>query len=322
MASLNDDTTKPAIITNRARNYCSRCALTSAILFIVLAFVSAASIVLLMKKPDYLPSGDAVVGNSDVVLVSTLDPSAVNEIHIHTLGDNAVNVSFYQDLCTNSKIGPFQQIHRKVSTTQPIVTTNIYTVDAFYLMKDSRVTYTFSSSFPLPCIFSFHNFDLYQRFISSGGDDGNSRISCVSKCDCEHHINYTETLSGEDSDHEYYFVVMKASGGLNINYTFNYTVENNMLEYDVAQLTPTTCEFSASSRTCSIPLDDHHGNQEVCVLAMLKQDGNFTTLGYTTSSASHVFRDVMSRHEILTVPCALFVISIILFVVFYRLMKK
>ena len=311
----SDEDTQPKPETCKCRAHC--CALTSAIVVLVLAIICVISISVLVKRFDNLPSasGNVVVGNSDVVLVSAFDPSNVNEIQMHTSGDTTVNVSFYQDVCVNSKIGPFQHFYNMVSTRQlTIMSYYVYTVDVFYLTKNSQVTCTFSASVPLPCIYTF-NFERYQRFISPHYvDDGTAHSIAYSNCG----PNTFDTIKLSADNNEYQFLVMR---GTSEQVSLNYTVERSILEYDVNKLTPTTCAFSASSRTCSISLDGYHGNQEVCVLAVLNQGGNLTTLDYTTSSASHNFIDVMSRYEMFTFPCVLISISIVLFVVAYKCRK-
>ena len=65
-----------------------------------------------------------------------------------------------------------------------------------------------------------------------------------------------------------------------------------------------TIKLSALLQTCSIPLDSYPDNQ----------DGNFTTLGYTTSSASHKFIEVLSRYEMFTAPCVFLLCCLLLLI--------
>ena len=278
--SVDDELSTKKIPNNRKKLYCSVCFLASAIIFGILI---AISITILETIPS-LPSSSIMIGNSDVVEVITVDPSIVDTVYFKQVHDFP-DVNFYQDEC--SDIIRVRLIQN--STTQLSISNNTqYRIDEPYLINGSRVNYTFSVSGSLvdiPCIVDIHIFVLYVdyfQFILTGHVSNDSRSFCVPPDQL--HANLTTvslTVSLFPSSPVYYFIGVK---GLSST-TLNYTVFSDVLEYDITNLSPTTCEFSKLSQTCSIPLGKYPGNQEVCFLASLKQQTEaFTLISITTSS--------------------------------------
>ena len=221
-----------------------------------------------------------MIGNSDVVEVITVDPSIVDRVHFKQVHDFS-DVNFYQDEC--SDIIRVRLIQN--STTQLSISNNTqYRIDEPYLMNGSRVNYTFSVSESLvdiPCIVDVLIFVLsfdYFLFISTGHVSNESRSFCVPPDQLPANLT---TVSLFPSSTAYYFIGVE---GLSST-TLNYTVFSDVFKYDITNLSPTACEFSKLSRTCSIPLGKYPGNQEVCFLASLKQQTEaFTLISITTSS--------------------------------------
>ena len=230
--------------------------------------------------------GSVLIGNSDVVLLSTFD-SSQSEVRAAT--DDLVPVNFYHSLC--SEVGPFQ--HMRNNSTQLITTINSpREIDELYLMKGSQVNYSFSvsdsfavsdsntSDLCIANIFVFFHQLHYLEFIRSGHV---SKFSLAARC-----LNPTEPLDFSlrlptDYQSRYYFV------GLASHYdsTLNYTINSNLLEYSIANLSKITCNFSTTADKCSIPLSHYPSDQEICVLASIQAD-TFVTINYF--AVSHGYR--------------------------------
>ena len=242
----------------------------------------AISVSILLTIPKHT-SGSVLLRNSDVLLLSSFD-SSQSEVRI-ALTDGWIPVHFYHGLC--SEIGPFPQV--KSDSMQLITTKNSqYKLDDRYLMEGSGVYYTITTSDSTattsdltknPCIanvFFFTDQLHYLEFIDSGNVNEPSDCPCLLLTEPLHMnlgLTQTELQSG------YHFV------GLASHYesTLNYTIASYTLEYSIANLSTTVCNFSISV-DCSIPLSHYSSSQEICVLASLQAD-TFIIISY--SAVSH-----------------------------------
>ena len=228
--------------------------------------------------------------------ISNFDSSVINEV-IFSAND-AVEVNFYQDLC--SVIGPFRKLHN--STLQLNISDRMqYIIDEVYLLKESEVTYRMLLKSGSPCSARVHVFishTNYQQFLLNGDVNNQARSYC---------INSTEVLDfkiSSQDNYQYFFIGLESLSST----TLNYSVVRNVLEYNITNSTRShMCALSASSRSCSLSLDNYPGSQEVCVLASL-QELDFITLNYTTVSYSYNMQFI----ALIVIVCILIVIVIVI----------
>ena len=228
------------------------------------------SLILGLTLP-YLPSGTTTLCNSDVVLMSTFDPSTINQVDIK----DSEGVSFYQAVC--SEMRPFRQI--LTTTRQFNITRNGKgSIDEFYLTRGSSVAYNFTvsktsssnSSFDAE-IYVLTNLQSYLKFLR--GEKFTSRES-VFLSPNEHTL-----LTSSDDKDSYHFVVWK---GFN-NSTVSYTVSEDISMYDTTNLHPTLC----NSSPCSLLLHNSHKHGDICLLASRSKARHCTTHRYYSKSDKH-----------------------------------
>ena len=121
-------------------------------------------------------------------------------------------------------------------------------------------------------LYIFENYLDYILFTSSGQVREESFSHCLLP---DSPLNFT--LSAVDNN-QYYFVGLESF----VSSTLNYTVSGSVLEYNITNLSPTTCTFPSSE--CSIPLSDLPGGEDVCILATLQDQEGFWSLIYTSTS--------------------------------------
>lgn len=226
-----------------------------------------------------LPSGNITVGHPqghpDVVLVSTLDSSVISELELTV--DHSVNVSVYQGLCSEIQ-DPLQVFSS--STLLNVADNNQYRIDELYLMEGLQANYTFSATTGLEssavCVYVFAEYSHYFQFVLTGFATRVLLSECLPP-------NSTESLniSLESSKNQYFFVGLES----HVSTIINYTVARDTMEYNVSNLTPTSCVFSVpSSVKCSIPLENYPGGQKVCSLAILQEEDAFIAMAYSSRS--------------------------------------
>ena len=231
---------------------CRRCLLSMCCLIIAAMFL-AISLSLVFTGPKLTSGSTLIIGNSDVVLLSTFD-SSQSAVRVVS-PDNSITVSFYHGLC--SEVGPFPQMRN--NSTQLITTQNSqYEIDEQYLTKGSQINYSFAvsnsgyNSTTDHCIAStavFLNRTHYLEFIKTGYISPNSFSPCLY---LSKPVNFSVSLP-TDYQSRYYFV------GLASHYdsTLNYTINSNLLEYSIANLSTITCNFTTTADKCSIPLSHY-----------------------------------------------------------------
>ena len=114
-------------------------------------------------------------------------------------------------------------------------------------------------------LYIFENYLDYFLFTSSGQVREESSSHCLLP---DSPLNFNS---------QYYFVGLESF----VSSTLNYTVSGSVLEYNITNLSPTTCTFPSSE--CSIPLSDLPGGEDVCILATLQDQEGFP-LNYTSTS--------------------------------------
>lgn len=210
------------------------------------------------------PRGRVGVGKSDTVLVSNISSSFVSEIHISWTDIPVINISFYHDVCSNIKtLQRVQNISRQLT----VKSNEGYRFDEIYLINGSRVTYYFECFYANVSFYLFEDKWKYFEFISTGYVNKQAQMLTTS--------NLTLNHDG------LYFIGLRSS----ISTTLHYTVTRDILEYDIAYLSPITCASHLSTCTCSITIDNYTDGQDICVFAsLLEVDDAFIILNYVTVS--------------------------------------
>ena len=219
-------------------------------------------------------SGDIVLGNTDVVLITKSNDSTV--ILSTTSDSEMTNISVYHELC--SEIGQIQQVSN--SSSQLTVSENMtYRIEEVYLIGTSQVAYNFtiaSSQATASCVANvsiFLDYTDYTEFLTSGHARNPNKSHCLSS---NEPLDFE--LNSFDGD-SYHFVGLKSF----VSATLNYTVSKELLEYDVTNASNVSCTISPSSSECTISLNGE--GQEMCVLASLQHTNNtFITLSYESNS--------------------------------------
>ena len=236
--------------------------ITAAISFIVLYLF------LILTLPA-LPSGEVLIGNNDVVLAVTLNSDAISKVNfnINASGDS-FNVTLYQESCATTLTENFQN-----NSTRQLDVTNdklYYVINQKYIVKGSTVQYIFSSSSldsSTPCVASipvFLNYSDFTAFLASGFIGNANASYCLPPAS-----SITFTLSAEDQN-LHYFVGLKGFQSA----TVNYTLINDVFNYNITELTAITCTFPTPS--CSISPD----SQNTCILASLKGHNTFIKMNF------------------------------------------
>lgn len=131
-----------------------------------------------------------------------------------------------------------------------------------------------TTDFCIASIFLFLQRIHYLQFIKSGYVSQYSLRGCLNKT-----LDFP--LSLPTNIQSWYLYV-----GLESHHdsTLNYTINSNILEYSIANLSNITCNFDDQ---CSIPLSHYPSGREICVLASLQAD-TFVTINYR--AISHRYR--------------------------------
>lgn len=174
----------------------------------VFSVISISLLIMLLKHKH--ASGNVLLGNSDVLLISAFHPS-LGEVMIAPTGD-LVPVYIYQGLCSQTR--PFPMLRQ--STRQLNITENSqYRIDEPYLMGGSHINYSLTesdsatNSTSSSCIAYVHVFIdrlSYLQFIGSGHVSKLSISGCLSLAEP---LVFTLPLPS-DSQSKYYFVALES----------------------------------------------------------------------------------------------------------------
>ena len=222
----------------------------------------------------FLPSGDVLIGNGDIVSVTTVNVSYVSKTNFNST--NSLNVTIYQDICSEISItSSYQNYSQLLNTTSNMQ----YIIEQAYIIEGSKVQYVFSSYMSISvnssdsCVASipvFLTYSDFTAFLASGLIANANASYCLPPAS-----SITFTLSAKDNLH--YFVGLQSFQSSVIDYA----MQGNIKEYDVTDMTTTVCTFPSSS--CSII--NPPGGQDMCILASLQLSDTFVTLKYTSEQS-------------------------------------
>ena len=291
-------------ITDTQREGATSCKNKPITVIILLSFVIISTLFfvlcfgLLSTLPPLIPPiGEVLIGNNDVVLAVTLNSDAVSKVNfnIDASGDS-FNVTLYQEPCSTTSTDNF----RNNSTRQLDVTNDMHSViDQKYIIKGSTVQYTFSS-FSLdsstPCVASipvFLDYSDFTAFLASGFIANANASYCLPPAS-----SITFTLSAEDQN-LHYFVGLKGFQSAAVNYT----LINDVINYNITELTAITCTFPTPS--CSISLD----SQNTCILASLQRSNTFIQMNFKVERSARYLAQLISGSTALTISFILAIIG-------------
>jgi hypothetical protein len=242
-------------------------------LVIVFAF-SMITLSLFLTLPKHT-SGSVLLGNSDLLLISTFD-SSQSEILLSS--DELVPINFYHGLC--SMVEPFQQVRNK-NMSLTTIKSQPYNISSVFLMKGSQLNFSLtvldSAAYFHASSVKIHVFidrSHYLEFIRSGFA---SRFSYT--LDREFMVTIME-----DYQTRYYFIGLESL----YNSTLNYIIDIKTLEYNTTNLSSQICNFTRLATHCSISLSHYPSSQDICLLALLEDTDTFITINYF--ALSHKYR--------------------------------
>ena len=205
--------------------------------------------------------------------------SSLSKITVSQIKD-FIPVHFYHGPC--SEAGPFPQL-LNCSTHLSVAENSHHRIDEPYLIAGSQVNYTLAISDsttsdldPDPCTAKVHVFtdhNSYNQFIASGHVTALSVSECFSLVQP---LTLSLPPTTTNKPDMYYFIGVEGR----YSSTLNITVASDILEYSTTKLSETTCNFSIVAPTCTIPLH-HENDEELCVLASLKDTDTFTSVDYS-----------------------------------------
>ena len=250
-------------------------------LVLLACLIFSSGVVMLVYYYD-TTDGNALLGNSDVIPVSTIN-SSVDHIEITTNLNNGemVSISVYHGMC--SEIELVQSVESS-STELTVYEDGAYAIGEFYLMESSQVDYNFTvtdSQFAGLClanVYIFRDYSDYREFSLTGIILDPSESYCLSP-----NKSLVVHLSSSDTE-RYHYVGLKSSDSARLKYT----VSKDLLKYNVTRATNSSCTLKGylfqghvTTSVCSISLASHPQGEEVCVLASLQYANRFIGLSYT-----------------------------------------
>ena len=249
-----------------------------------------------------LPSGGILIGNNDVVLATT-PKTYVSRTNFSYNASILSDVIFYYDKCSEI---PIKNIYQNCSQQLNTTSNMQYIVDQAYMIKGSEILYAFSSNVSSTssdsCVASipvFHTYNDFTAFLASGLIARANVSYCLPPAS-----SITFTLSASDNLH--YFVGIQSFQSSVINYT----MQGNIREYDVTNMTTTVCTFPSSS--CSI--DNPPGGQDMCILTSLQLSDTFVTLNYTSEGSDRYWAQLIFA---VIIPIVLSMIVLIIIIIKY-----
>ena len=238
----------------------------------ILVLVTA--ICLLATVPAALPSGEVLtVGSSDVVLVSSFNSRNIGKVNFIRVNEAANEINLYQDACSE-----IQNFTMNLNSMRQLNISNDmqYRIDEVHLIRGSKIQYNFSnsemeiSSKYVANISVFSAYNDYKEFLKNGRTT-NANTYCLPSASA---VEIGISTSNHDMN---FFVGLKSFESVQLDYT---TAED-LVQYNITNLTATSCLFSTSS--CSLTINSSSGAQDICVLVSSLQPSNAVTiLRYST----------------------------------------
>lgn len=235
-------------------------------------FVALIIILSLLSTMPQSYYGESVIATSYPILVATFDPGKTHNIVLYQRNDS-FTANLYDNVCSGFELQEHSLNYTKSLDDQPY-----QGIGEFYMVKSSTIHFFFPSPDLPPSVrcvanvYIFTNPSNYFGFIAR--EVHNLNLSYCLPPDSP--LNFTLTAH---QNNKYYFVGVENFAST----IFNYTVTGRILQYNVTDLSSTTCTFPTHQFTsCSISLSDYPEDKDVCILATSQDANNSVTLSYVT----------------------------------------